>query len=145
MLTSLNLKVILISGYIRLMTLYHGLAVQCTWLSRTYLEFGYGKLPNTGAGQTIREEGTLKLWLEPSLPYSNFFLQNSRLHKNVFKIHQVKGTHSLFTLQLHPWHNMQLRLRVRKGEAGVWHPIKCLDDNRYYPTNHPTNHQLFTD
>ena len=74
-------------------------------LSRTYLEFGYGKLPNTGAGQTIREEGTLKLWLEPSLPYSNFFLQNSRLHKNVFKIHQVKGTHSLLTLLLHPWYN----------------------------------------
>ena len=45
----------------QVMTLYHGLAVQCTWLSRTYLEFGYGKLPNTGAGQTIREEGTLKL------------------------------------------------------------------------------------
>ena len=43
------------------MTLYPGLAVQYTRLSRTYLEFGYGKLPNTGAGQTIREEGTLKL------------------------------------------------------------------------------------
>lgn len=61
MLTSLNLKVILISCFIRLMTLYHGLAVQYTRLSRTYLEFGYGKSPNTGAGQTIREEGTIKL------------------------------------------------------------------------------------